>query len=129
MTELKQKQLAFLEETVNFYNSDNRTFEVDEEGNEFKCVYYMEGKPGCAIGRKIEDKELCKKLDSERAGTGVSNDHIFNQLPIQLKELGKDFLHKVQQLHDSGINWDEKGISEFGKLKVKDIKEYFRLTE
>ncbi len=59
MTELQTKQLALLEDTVKFFNSKNRAYDALTE----KCYYShpIDGR-GCAIGRLIEDKELCKEF-------------------------------------------------------------------
>lgn len=122
MTELQQKQLAFLEETVAFYNLGNRC--VTEGGS---CRYYIEGKDGCAIGRRIADKALCERLDNNPNGCGVINDFIFEELPRDLRELGRKFLQEVQTLHDEKHCWTETGISEGGLAYVQDIKERFGL--
>jgi hypothetical protein len=125
--ELKAKRLEFLNETISFYTSENRC--IDDNGN---CKYYFEGKPGCAIGRHIEDKELCKNLDSNLpdtffGGASVSYDYIFNELPAHLKILGKEFLHMVQQLHDNADNWDINGITIHGDKSINEIKRKFNL--
>jgi hypothetical protein len=122
MTELQQKQLAFLEETVAFYNLDNRC--VTGGGN---CRYHLPGKEGCAIGRKIVDKNLCRLLDDWDGDTGVSEIEIFEQLPEELQLLGKRFLEEIQELHDDEDNWTLEGISDTGLESVKEIKHLFGL--
>jgi hypothetical protein len=123
MTELQQKQLAFLEDTAAFYNSGNRC--LDEHGS---CMYYLEGKAGCAIGRHVPDKDLCRKWDAKSdLGTGVTDDSIFDALPENLHELGQDFLNRVQDLHDSDSNWDCDGLSAIGVDQVIAIKQRFQL--
>jgi hypothetical protein len=114
-TELQIKQLALLEETAKTYNSDNRC--INDEGI---CKYFVEGKIGCAIGRLIEDKELCKRLDDSK-GKVVKNIKIFNQLPEKLKEYTQEFLSDLQILHDNSDNWNEEGLSETGKKVVSQI--------
>lgn len=123
---LKEKQLAFLQETTAFYNSTNRCVNENSGG----CYYYLPDKPGCAIGRHISDKELCKKLDSGMSdkGTGVSVDEIFNQLPDDLKELGKGFLYAIQSLHDDSLNWNETGLTDTGREAVDRIRKDFNLN-
>ena len=126
MTELQQKQLALLEDTVKFFNSENRC--INQYGG---CNYYLEGKEGCAIGRKIEDKELCKELDKGLGPdleSAVDKISVFNRLPDNLKELGQKFLYRLQRLHDDGENWIRSGISSKGEIIVKDIKETFNLN-
>ena len=77
----------------------------------------------CAVGRLITDKNLCHKLDTshiEYGGTSVKC--IFNALPIEIQELGIDFLTRLQGLHDSSEYWDENGVSEEGSYEVESIK-------
>jgi hypothetical protein len=119
--QLKELRLEFLNETINFFNSTNRSFK--NKG----CHYYLEGKDGCAIGRKITDKDLCRELD-KMLDSSVSNIEVFESLPMELKILGMTFLKKVQLLHDIGTHWDEHGISESGKQYVNEIKEFFSLN-
>lgn len=119
---LIEKQRAFLDETIAFYNSTNRG--TSEGGG---CKYYVEGKEGCAIGRKIADKELCKKLDKSKNGSGIGLEWVFCQLPTDLQELGQDFLKAVQLLHDDSNNWNETGLSGVGTHKANLIRKDFGL--
>ncbi len=121
MTELQTKQLALLEDTIKFFNSENRC-EIDSG-----CKYFDESKYGCAIGRLIPDKELCKRLDLLESA-GVSADIVFNQLPDNLKEYGQRFLICLQNLHDRKANWNNEGLSNDGKAAVDAIKIEFHLN-
>ncbi len=118
MEGIKQKRLAFLEDTVNFFNSTNRCT-INSV-----CRYFLEGKDGCAIGRHIPDKKLCQEFDSLHM-TGVSNGIIFNRLPLNLQELGLNLLSSVQRLHDNSDNWDKNGLSKAGKEHYKNIKDSY----
>lgn len=112
MKTLQQKQLEFLNDTVNHFNSTNRGITPETLG----CSY----EHGCAIGRHL-DKKLAMKLDG--CGSGyVSEPEVFNELPEELKELGPHFLARVQSLHDSELNWTEKGLSKHGEKTVFNIK-------
>lgn len=114
MKTIKQKQLAFLKEMISFYNDNNRG--LDACGN---CSYLG----GCAIGRHIADKELCGKLDGLAANTVSS---VFEEIPDNLKELGKTFLTRIQRLHDTEINWCESGLTLIGNDNVLKIKRDIR---
>lgn len=124
---LKKKRLAFLEDTVNHYNINNRC-----EGN-MGCKYSpytvgLEGKSeGCAIGRKL-GKRTAIKLDKDlvQQKSGVFN--IFDRLPKYLQQLGMHFLSDLQSLHDHQQNWDEIGISEEGINEVALIKSKYELV-
>lgn len=125
MTPLQQRQLAFLEETAKFYNLSTRC--VDADG---KCKYYVEGKAGCALGRHIPDKDLCRKLDNWNGNTsvGVSCDDAFELMPDNLRELGQDFLEQVQSMHDVITNWVSDGLSPEGTQVFNRIKLDYRLS-
>ena len=111
MKTLKERQLEFLEDTVNHFNSRNRGL------NEHGGYSYS---AGCAIGRYL-DKALCKKLDSI-GHNPVTGSNVFNQLPENMRELGKDFLGKIQFLHDIEEYWGENGLTIKGIKRVEVIK-------
>lgn len=122
---LKEKQLDFLNETIAFYNSNNRG--VGEPGVNKSCVYSATAtSPGCAIGRHI-DPDLAKSLDESPTGSGIVNDPVFNKMPEKLKELTQPFLCQMQSLHDEENFWNENGLSKLGEERVKDIKKTFHL--
>lgn len=137
MKDLKIKRLELLNETIAHYTSKNRsvltkTFEnidgvVLPSG---RCLYFPpnENSEGCAIGRKIEDKELCKKLDTGNYGS-VSQTKTFNELPESLRVLGQSFLGAVQSLHDGEGFWNEGGLSYKGEEMATIIKKQFDLLE
>ncbi len=124
METLKEKQLKVLNDTVAIYNKNNRSI-IDG-----KCLYFMEGTIGCAVGRLIADKELCKQLDGldngETTGVGV----VFDKLPSDVKQLGVDFLKELQNLHDDVYTryWDDNGLSIKGVEFVERIKQVFELN-
>ncbi len=132
METLKQKQLRILNETALAYTISTRCTRGGLFGT---CEYYKEGTQGCAVGRLIEDKELCKRFDSCKNEDGtlmessiVSNDEVFTQLPEHIQELGKDFLRDLQLLHDSLVNWTNDGISDEGLRYVEEIKIHCKLN-
>jgi len=121
MTELQQKQLALLEDTIKFFNSENR---AEYNG---KCTYHTEDGRGCAIGRLIPDKELCKKFDALE-DSPVYEERVFSNLPDNVKEYGKFFLSELQKLHDHTECWSINGLSSIGEVKVQKIKHAFDLN-
>lgn len=117
----KEDKLKLLEETATFYTSENRCLVGG------LCKYWTEDKPnGCAIGRLISDKKLCKELNP--LGT-VGRDCVFDILPDELKDYGQNFLRELQMLHDTGDNWNETGLSERGKSVREEIKEQIALGQ
>ena len=131
--ELTQKRRAVLDDTIAHFNLKNRSVIYATKSFGGRCKYFSvagggEGEiRGCAIGRLIQDKGLCRRLDDETPTTSVSNPVVFEQLPPELQELGQDFLSRLQNLHDIEGNWDEKGLSEEGKSYVADIRACFGL--
>jgi hypothetical protein len=80
------------------------------------------------IGRHITDKRLRIALDCHGSISHSSwGDGAFELLPEFLQELGRDFIRKVQRLHDDVINWTDGGLSETGCKVLADIKKEFNL--
>jgi hypothetical protein len=111
LADLKAARHALLGRVTAQFNSKNRA--MDHNG---LCVYDHRFNGGCAIGRELSD-ELAGRLIG-----AVSATIVFNQLPDELKALGKDFLAVVQKLHDYTKYWNESGLSEEGKERVKEIE-------
>ena len=116
MKSQSELQLAFLEDTINHFNSTNRGL------TNGRCSYVG----GCAIGRRLP-KELCKTLDSFEP-SNVANDNIFHKLPQELQDLSRVFLEEVQHLHDREDFWDENGITKLGLARVARIKAIYKLV-
>lgn len=118
MKTIKERRLEILK-----WERENRTSSNRVIGDDLSCIY--SGEIGCGVGRLIEDKDLCARLDRfGEAGSGVCLAYIFEQLPENVKELGQEFLIDLQKLHDHGHHWNEKGLSEDGeefmvKLELK----------
>ena len=129
MDTIKEKQLALLNETVEYYSADPVGRRCVGER---RCAYspiklgLEDTSEGCAIGRKIT-AELAEEFDAEIGDSSVSNRYIFDRLPEELKELTVQFLEVIQYLHDSDNSWDGKGLTQIGKERVEQIKRDFKL--
>jgi hypothetical protein len=121
MKSIKEKQIDFLNDTVEYYSEDTSRRSIGIGMG--TCMYYDErdGKC-CAIGRFIEDKKLSKELDDED-NSSVNNNNVFLLLPLSLQELGQKFLYDIQSLHDQDSKWDENGITPSGTELVNLIIE------
>lgn len=111
--QIRDPQAEYLQEVISKFNSNNRAVKKNAEGLDIACLYAG----GCAIGYKLIEmgmEELCKELDKTQNYVGV----IFDRLPNELKEYGRDFLCDLQGLHDAPDNWDENGLSERGRHVV-----------
>jgi hypothetical protein len=119
MTELQQKQLQFLTETIEHYSPSPYTLRCTTETG--ICKYQpTETSRGCAIGRHLP-LYLAQEFDTY-ANASVSTCKIFDQLPQNLKELTQQFLTMVQNLHDVKSNWSVDGLSREGIIVVNTIK-------
>jgi hypothetical protein len=118
MTDIQTKQLEFLKDTINHFNSSNRG--VNFNG---RCCYSA----GCAIGRHIPDKELCKEMDEYGDTIIIMSNYLYNKLPESLKELGQSYLDQVQDLHDDDRSWDKNGLTDHGKMSVNKICDYLNI--
>lgn len=118
--ELKERRLTLIDETVSFYIINNRA-ETIVDGLKM-CVYSpVEGvSEGCAIGRLIANKENCKQMDVIRGC--IDDPRLVPFIPIDIMELGIDFLARLQYLHDQGRFWNERGITEDGIDYANNLK-------
>lgn len=112
---IKQRRRAFLKDIKEFYNSNNRA--VNSKGT---CLYQAtKNSPGCAIGRWLDEKPFCDLT--------VNSDKVQKFLPKWMTEMGVEFLRLCQMLHDDKNNWNEQGLSQFGKEYCAGIKKQFHL--
>lgn len=116
---LKKKQLFYLNDVVNHYNSNNRAVLAGS------CTYKpTEHSEGCAIGRRC-DVTIANSLFE---GRSVGSESVFNNIPKWMQDLTVTFLNSVQALHDNKAYWDELGLSALGSLQVNCIKKVYELT-
>jgi len=108
MKTIQERRLEILKWEKENRTSQNRAI----NNNSLACLY--SGEIGCGVGRLIEDKDLCARLDSLGNGAGVCNYSVFEQLPDNVKELGQEFLQDLQKLHDGGHYWTPVGLSDDG---------------
>lgn len=122
MKDIRTRRLEVLDWEKNNRNSNNRSILPPGKG----CTYV--GEIGCAVGRLIEDKGLCARLD---AGfySAISHKEVFCQIPESVQELGRDFLSEMQMLHDDIGYWTEEGLSEQGLERYEKIKKEYCTDE
>ena len=122
---VKVRRRVLLEDVLEFYGEDtSRRALVDtpEGGN---CAYNTPCGKKCAIGRylgevpeKFNEKGISHVLMEDEPGV----------VPYQLRELGGQFLFRVQYLHDNGGHWEKTGLSYAGVEEVRNIADSY-LTE
>lgn len=124
---VKRRMIGFLDETVNHYNLNNRSYfggscsyiPLDESCSE-----------GCAIGRKLP-KTYKKKLINTIFNYGYGVSWLFEKfgVPKYFKEMPIEFLTSVQCLHDEPTHWTNEGLSDLGVSFYEKIKTNFNLTD
>lgn len=112
MNTIQERRLEVLEWEKNNRNINNRST------NESSLCSYA-GPIGCAIGRLVVDKDLCRMMDQMDDSAACA---IFHMLPGDVQELGIGFLGAVQEFHDRVVNWDEKGPTPRGIGHYNHIK-------
>jgi hypothetical protein len=119
IADITERRRVFLDDSVAFYSQNPgelRAVDVDAV-----CVYHpINMSPGCSIGRHYPSEIL-----RDCAGTVYNIDE--NQFLLWMLEMGRNYLMAVQRLHDLNKFWGEKGLSEDGMARYKDIKAEFGL--
>ncbi len=119
---IQKRQLRLLNETAAFYNSSNRAI------SGMNCQYITNDGKRCAIGRIISKKLANSFENNDLPYTcPINNSQLFTQLPKKLQVLSKEFLLKLQELHDDPECWSDNGINSKGIEQVQAIKAIFNL--
>lgn len=121
--------IEIIEETVKFYNSNNRSYILDETESQ-KCRY-KSGEKTCAFGRVVKDTDLVNLEEGRSAifniqflGLRIIKDEYIignNLSSIEKFKINSEFYNDLQQLHDTAINWNELGLTESGKVVVENL--------
>lgn len=120
-----QEQLNLLEETVKHY-TDNPEFRCISEDKHL-CYYhrptnavYYKGK-GCAVGRLLSP-ELAKSIDLRYDGEDTSVENVWHEIPEDVQAYGKQFLSRLQNLHDNPSFWEGGKLTQLGERAVASLK-------
>lgn len=94
------------------------------------CLYYLEGKEGCAIGRFLDSKTAQDLDDAELKIQSAINRNVTG-IPTWMTGLGASFLQDIQMFHDQDVYWDlkNKTLSYKGKQRVQDILKDYDISE
>jgi hypothetical protein len=126
----KEKMLALLDETVEFYGNNPRAIQNSV------CVYKTREGHKCAIGRLLtsEEMEIWLKTANEAEDGGTNFNGMLEKgcdVPEALKDFPLWFATQLQTFHDTCSFWcegnyDERGyveeLSESGKQYVAEIR-------
>lgn len=126
MKTLQTRRAVVLQDTIQYYSQDPDGRRCSDDNS---CSYSPNTlgieatSEGCAVGRLLS-AELREELDRDFEGKSVGHDLLFRTLPKEVQELGLVFLLKLQNLHDSDVYWDSKGLSKVGEEEVQRIEEW-----
>lgn len=117
--EIKAKRLSIVEDVAKHYTSTNRAASLETNS----CQYApIEGvSEGCAVGRLIADKELCKLMDTRGCSINSVSQIFSEMVPQELKDLDLEFLRDLQIIHDEPSNWNSSGLSTYGQESIERI--------
>ena len=111
-----------IDETIEYYTKNPRSFITDEVGDT-TCCYLTDEGAMCAVGRCLTEDAL-KIIHQVHEGNSAY--HLLDtdefQLKPQYEGQSKLFWTKLQKLHDGDTYWDKDGLSCDGKEYVKKIK-------
>lgn len=113
--DIKKRRLAFMDEAVAYYSTD--VTRRAKYGILNHCLYKTKDGKKCMIGRYISDENYDVKLEN----LTIHNERIQKSIPKNILELGVEFLHRMQLLHDHDHFWNKDGLTEQGKLELKTI--------
>jgi len=123
---VQQRRKQLLDDTVYYYSMFPRclAYNVDEE-------YFYPTLSGNTAGLQTAGDVLGRLLKpvhrdylDDKLGE-VPFEELFEELPQEIKLYGKDFLIELCCLHDNCSNWEEKELSEEGRMFVQEINYKF----
>lgn len=126
---VKNQMFWMLQDVITYFGSnpgENRCV------NEDKGCFYNPPEDsksmGCAIGMYLDEK-LAKKCDK----IGTIEDiyqyeaKLFKKFPKWMQNMPIEFLETIQSFHDDCWSFNPNGISDFGKNKLHNICDKFKL--
>lgn len=111
-----------IDETVEYYSIDPKNRRGISK-NGLTCVYYTETQgiiKMCAVGRCLIDPKVFASSLSSVSHVLKDNDQLLKE---QYRGHPIKFWLDIQYLHDWNSYWDEVGLTEAGRYKVKELKE------
>ncbi len=121
---IKQRRLEFLDETVAFYSEDTSRRALQNRA----CKYRTDDGKKCAIGRVIPDELYTPAIDALKNSSVyyiIDNPNLCYIIPLSIRELGANFLFKVQRFHDMDHYWGpvsgltSDGLNEYNAIKLE----------
>lgn len=120
---IKERMTAWIDHVAGFYNTGNRSLHVYSSD---ACVYAAsERSPGCAIGK---EDPIFAQFDDADNSSSIKSVFQYEQVtgktivPDWMRDFGATFLQAIQDLHDNADNWNENGLTAFGRERVDYVK-------
>jgi len=121
---LKDRQRSFLKSTIEHYSRNPKKYRCTSAIRGCKYSPYI-GTKGCAIGRHISPN-LQTKLDGIGGISEIYDSGSEMFLPEWMRDLTRDFLDHIQQLHDDDGYWScneaTYGLTKSGERHIKKIR-------
>lgn len=114
-------KLEIIEDTVKYYTEDVSRRSVKQGGG---CWYYLDGKM-CAIGRYMKHPQIQKHecgFNFNASILSVKQDKILRE---EYHGHSNRFWFDLQELHDTGMYWGSKGLTEEGNKYLTHLKDKY----
>ena len=125
--------LELLNDTIAYYSvnpAERRCISIYGACSYSPSTSHIPTSEGCAIGRHL-DGDVKRKFDVSSYGSismmSKYNKDVFALAPQWMQDMDIHFLEDIQGLHDKSDYWNETGLNEMGKGRVKQIKNKFGL--
>lgn len=116
MKEQIKQQFELLNDMIKYYSFAPKARRAVEDGD---CEYLSANGNKCAIGRALSEDQLKMAHQNE----GHSATFVINQIcDGTLLNQGSIFWESMQSFHDGSSNWKGRGLSDHGKLRLKQFK-------
>lgn len=120
-----------LDETIEFYSEDPDRRSMETSG---KCYYWHDFAEEYGMNPDEHDIKQCAVGRCITNGQAVPQGDIcsvFNLVTFKKEYTGHSvrFWSALQRLHDSSMNWNEKGLSNTGIYLVDEIRELITKLE
>lgn len=119
MKTIQERRLEFITTELQPYIDNPSLRAINSKG---LCVY-LDKTTGnkCLVGKQIPKEKYKEEFEDESL---YGSDKVWESLPEEIKELGREFLSELQHLHDSSKFWSPEFNKEGKTYLEETIKEY-----
>jgi hypothetical protein len=123
-----KKKLEIINETAEYYGADTSRRGVDRGHitGTVSCKYYTDDGKMCAVGRCLIDASQVR--DSVTIAAHLFFSSGYGILKPEYRIEDASFWRDLQNFHDNTHNWDENGLTEFGKTKLHILRTTYAIT-